>query len=82
MTGTPQDAWHSAYNETDMALIRIEGLSIALEGLVEREFNNNDDASLALTALVKTLNEKVATAMELRSTEFRAGVKAVEAPPA
>lgn len=79
MSDTRQDAWQTAYNETDLALIRIEGLSIALEGLVEREFNNNDDASLALTALAKTLNEKVAAALELRSTEFRAGQEATKA---
>lgn len=65
--------WHTAYNETDAALARVEGLAIALRDLVENNFSTNADACLALNALVLTLNERISAVMELRGVEFRAG---------
>lgn len=71
MTQTSKD-WRDAYNETDFALSRVEGLAIALEELVDSHLNHNDNASMAITALVKTINEKVAEVMCLRTAEYSA----------
>lgn len=67
------EVWHTAFNETDAALSRVQGLGIALRDLVENHFHTNDDACLALTALALTLNERIAAVMDLRSVEFSAG---------
>ena len=75
-TGLPEPAWSDAFNASDTALIRIEGLTHAAFMLADNHpaLGGPDAPTAALTEVLRALVEAHEPLRELRSTEYRAGL--------